>query len=406
MADGTFFHALHDELVQKKETFGIPTGRMLLGVLLKLTPEVRHNYGWEATEISLRNPDHGVREIERTFRKLGWDFDQAKVCSTAPPDFDLFVLMLKDLARYFDERPVNVAAARAAAASSGGSTADTASSSSSSSDASSGASGGDGRPKKKDLAYWVKGSKSGGLNVTKQRGKRGKWVTILPNVGGDVVLMLKELRQALGAGGTYNEATQSLEMQGDCIAAVEKWLVRQQCLVGVTAKLKTNIAKDELAKKAREDALKAKINAVRQADLARQRRANEVDVGKPLTAKEMSGMKPDDLKRHLKARGLSTQGSKKELHARLAEHVKQLESGGGGGGGGSGGGGGDGGGDEPSLERVDEEEREHGEQEEQQENEEDADENEGLGEDEDEQQEGEAASGGGAAATEGASESP
>ena len=42
----------------------------------------------------------------------------------------------------------------------------------------------------------------------------------------------------------------------------------------------------------------------------------------PLTTREIKGMNPNMLKEHLKARGLSTQGNKKALMARLTEACK------------------------------------------------------------------------------------
>ena len=104
--DGTFFHSLHADLQGKTERFGKPNPRQMLALFKKLTPDVRTTYGWVGTEISLRNPDHGVREIQRTFQKLGWDFQNAQVVKgSRPPDFDLFLVMVKDLARYFDTHP-------------------------------------------------------------------------------------------------------------------------------------------------------------------------------------------------------------------------------------------------------------------------------------------------------------
>ena len=267
VADGKFFHELHAELSSKMQRFGKPKASHILGMLQKLTPDTRKNFGWEGEEISLHNPDHGVREIERTFRKLGWDFNHAKVVpGSRPPDFDLFLMMTKDLARYFDEHPValkspgsdaKLAENNAWAAKSTASTASSANSDSGN-DTERCSGGGSNRraSKKQEIKYWVKGSKKGSFRITKERRKRGKFVTVVANVGGDVQLMLKELRGALGTGGTYNAENNCLEMQGDCAAAVEKWLVHQQCLVGVTAKIKASITKDEDRKKAKEDAKK------------------------------------------------------------------------------------------------------------------------------------------------------
>lgn len=318
--DGSWFHDLHADLQGKVERLGTPKPAQLLGLLKRITPEIRTKYGWETAEISLRNPDHGVREIERTFRKLGWAFDSAKIVpGSKPPNFDLFLMMLKDLARYFDENPVTPkTSSQANAAGNSGSVW----SASQSATAPAPAPSKSARSAKPELKYWVKGSKKGSFRITKERRKRGKVVTIVSNIGGDVNLMLKELRGALGTGGSYNAQSNCLEMQGDCIKAVEKWLVKQHCLVGVTAKLKASITKHEDAKKAKEDARKAKVNAVRQTQLERQRRQKQIDTSKPITAKELNTMKPDALKSHLKARGLSTQGSKKELFARLSAFLR------------------------------------------------------------------------------------
>ena len=315
--DGRFFHSLHQDLASKVEKFGTPKPTHILAVLRKLTPDTRQAYGWENTVISLANPDHGVREIERTFRKLGWDFEAAKiVAGSKPPDFQLFLTMIKDLARYFDQHPVLIRPKNPPPLPQALPVPATTATATSNRER-------ERRPKAKDLEYWAKGSKSGGFKINKERRKRGKVVTIIQDVGGDVLLMLKELRSDLGTGGRYDAPSKSLEMQGDCVKGVLKWLVKKNCLVGVSAKVKQAITAKEDQKKRRDGAKKAKQNAERQRQLEHQRKKNAIDIFKPLSSKELKTMKPDMLKKHLKARGLSTQGTKKELHARLSSFIKE-----------------------------------------------------------------------------------
>eukprot|EP01051_Picozoa_sp_SAG22_P034075 SAG22_NODE_15263_length_353_cov_0.606299_1_plen_112_part_01 len=41
-----------------------------------IVARARPKLGWEGVKIDLYCPDHGVREVERTFTSLGWSFDR------------------------------------------------------------------------------------------------------------------------------------------------------------------------------------------------------------------------------------------------------------------------------------------------------------------------------------------
>ena len=189
----------------------------MLALLKKLTPDVRSMYGWVGTEISLRNRDHGVREIQRPFQKLSWDFQNVQaVKASHPPDFDLFLGMVKDLMRYFDLHPTTKGGNNGSG--SGGSEAPSvwgdgpalpaAAASKEQEHQHQGGGGGDGggggrRPAKKEVKCWVKGSKKSRFRAEQRRNKNKKWCTVASNVGGAVHLMLKELKAGLGRGGAH-----------------------------------------------------------------------------------------------------------------------------------------------------------------------------------------------------------
>merc|ERR1719319_425749 len=67
--------------------------------------------------------------------------------------------------------------------------------------------------------YTIGKTKKGGLPVRVESRNKGKKVTVVFNVTGDLKLLLSELKQAAGSGGVVREDT--LEIQGDKQTFVE-----------------------------------------------------------------------------------------------------------------------------------------------------------------------------------------
>ena len=57
-----------------------PTQSQIRKMITKLVTDTRHQMGWEEglVEVSLHNKSRPVREVERTFRKMNWDFERNK----------------------------------------------------------------------------------------------------------------------------------------------------------------------------------------------------------------------------------------------------------------------------------------------------------------------------------------
>ena len=85
--------------------------------------------------------------------------------------------------------------------------------------------------------YTVMGSKKGGFPVTVESRARGKTVTVIHNVTGDVEALLGDLKKAVGGGGVVRDG--DVEVQGDHAAKVEGLLLKLGCIKGVSH---TNIA--------------------------------------------------------------------------------------------------------------------------------------------------------------------
>ena len=77
--------------------------------------------------------------------------------------------------------------------------------------------------------------------------------------------------------------------------------------------------KDDGTKRPKPSADKKATNAKKKAAAMEESTSGDIPV---LTSIEIKKLKPDMLKEHLKKRGLSTQGQKKELMTRLTEHEK------------------------------------------------------------------------------------
>ena len=72
------------------------------------------------------------------------------------------------------------------------------------------------------LQYKIGRTKKGGLPIRVENRSKGKKVTVIFNVSGDLKILLSELKHAAGSGGVVKEDT--VEIQGDKQEFVEKFL--------------------------------------------------------------------------------------------------------------------------------------------------------------------------------------
>ncbi|KAJ1485640.1 hypothetical protein T484DRAFT_1945080 [Baffinella frigidus] len=80
--------------------------------------------------------------------------------------------------------------------------------------------------------FMVMGSKKGGFPVTVESRARGKTVTVIHNVSGDVDALLTKLKEKVGAGGVVRDG--DVEVQGDHASVVEALLLKLRCVKGVS----------------------------------------------------------------------------------------------------------------------------------------------------------------------------
>ena len=73
--------------------------------------------------------------------------------------------------------------------------------------------------------YTIGKTKKGGLPVRVESRSKGKKVTVVFNVTGDLKLLLSELKQAAGSGGVVREDT--IEIQGDKQEFVENFIAKK-----------------------------------------------------------------------------------------------------------------------------------------------------------------------------------
>eukprot|EP00985_Skeletonema_marinoi_P018117 scaffold10059_cov181-Skeletonema_marinoi.AAC.4 len=171
-----------------------------------------------------------------------------------------------------------------------------------------------------NLGYHVTGSKKGGFPVTKEKRSCGKRVTVVRNVAGDSSALLSGLKKKLGCGGVISKDG-IIEIQGERQSAVEKYLTEMNCLKSVSNAKKVAAAP---AKKEGKVAEPKKIDK-KMAELGGGKKASMMPAAEltSITEQAAKKMKPTEIKVHLKAAGLSIQGNKKELLARLLEQIKR-----------------------------------------------------------------------------------
>ena len=79
-----------------------------------------------------------------------------------------------------------------------------------------------------DKAFYVKRTKKGNIPVSYENRAKGKKVTVIGNVTGNVGALLSELKRASGCGGVARG--DSVELQGDHRVSVGKFLKGHPCL--------------------------------------------------------------------------------------------------------------------------------------------------------------------------------
>lgn len=77
-------------------------------------------------------------------------------------------------------------------------------------------------------SYFVSKTKKGKLPLQCENRSKGKKVTIISNVTGDVSALLHELKKRAGCGGVIRDG--NVELQGDRIIFVSKFLNANSCL--------------------------------------------------------------------------------------------------------------------------------------------------------------------------------
>lgn len=320
--------------------------------VLRWGPDVR---------VYLGSKDPSVREVERSFRQhLKWDFEENRPVRSAskktrPPTLDNVIFGFRYLCRHFKRVEKENGGVVRVAVDKPDEKCEPAKKE--------GAVGHAKRrekellkrdvtaPEKKSLPYKVTGTKKGTIPVVLEKRKHGKTVTVIRNVHGDAKKLLVEMKHVLGTGGSVvpmrdeskspkdhaRELKQQkrskkkrgermggeiyqVEIQGDHLKRVSAFLRKKGGFKGVRA------ASDS-AKSRRRHGNRSNTTTMSDADDAgksvdRQKKKihpDMPDLSKPLDNKTVKTMKPTVLKLVLKARGLSTQGSKKELIKRVLE---------------------------------------------------------------------------------------
>lgn len=176
------------------------------------------------------------------------------------------------------------------------------------------------------------GGGAGRVKVFKPKGVQGLIETANPNaVRKDLATMkVGDMSEAADpTAGLTRKEREVIEEQRKKAAYMKKHAA------GETAEAKVDLARLAEVKKRREDAKKKKEADEAAAKAAEEERKKAAaaaaaagaggggdDEDEKLDAREIKKMKPPQLKEHLKARGLSTQGAKKDLIARLLEACK------------------------------------------------------------------------------------
>jgi len=81
--------------------------------------------------------------------------------------------------------------------------------------------------------FRVQATKRGGVPIEIEKRNKGKHVTVVKNVTGDLTALLKLLKTACGGGGVIHPDTGEVEVQGEHVERVEQVLRKAGCLCGV-----------------------------------------------------------------------------------------------------------------------------------------------------------------------------
>eukprot|EP00397_Hematodinium_sp_SG-2012_P010700 GEMP01010824.1.p1 GENE.GEMP01010824.1~~GEMP01010824.1.p1 ORF type:complete len:753 (+),score=177.67 GEMP01010824.1:27-2285(+) len=84
--------------------------------------------------------------------------------------------------------------------------------------------------------FLVIGTKKGGFPIAVETRSKGKKVTVLTGVRGDLHALLTTLTSRMGVGGTYHEDRSQVEIQGDQSERLPRILFQLGCLRGVNVK--------------------------------------------------------------------------------------------------------------------------------------------------------------------------
>jgi translation initiation factor 1 (eIF-1/SUI1) len=169
------------------------------------------------------------------------------------------------------------------------------------------------------LLYTVRATKKGGVPCAVESRKHHK-VVVLSNIEGDVPALLSALQKTLGTGGVRKG--NSIEVQGEHhLEKIKRFCLTSGCVVGASKQNKEE-AHATTGKNSNHKNRKSETSTNTATTTTAIKAA--VDGTAALSQKEIKTMKPTELKEHLAARQLSTQGNKKELLARLAATVKSV----------------------------------------------------------------------------------
>ena len=188
------------------------------------------------------------------------------------------------------------------------------------------------------LSYCVKATKQGGIPVLVEKRRHHKVVVVF-NVEGETGCLLRDLQRCLGTGGVLRKMgearrergqeggtykTDQIEVTGEKHEKrVREFLVSQGCIVGASGKVKKEV--EQAMAKNKKRGMTGNEHAEKKLEAEQRQKAEKLAAFDPalvsLDTRTVKGMRPADLKGHLAARNCSTQGSKKELVARLLEEL-------------------------------------------------------------------------------------
>eukprot|EP00978_Attheya_sp_CCMP212_P016190 scaffold42226_cov45-Attheya_sp.AAC.3 len=167
-----------------------------------------------------------------------------------------------------------------------------------------------------NLPYAVRATKKGGVPCVVESRKHHK-VVVVSNVEGDASTLLSALQRSLGAGGKicHDNTGTRIEVQGEHhLEKIRTFLLHSGCVVGASRAQKEEAAAVVMAKKSKSQ----KGATTTKSDAEKSTTKGTSNLGsETFTPKMVKAMKPTEMKAHLSARNLSTQGNKQELIARL-----------------------------------------------------------------------------------------